>query len=322
MVNCPSCNKSAGKETTIMCTVCKHWIHKSCSGLAPDIWDMFKSLSEKGIKNAFRCNCCSAAWDKMEERIAQNAAEIAKLKDEVFSHSTSIKEHDTKIATIEDDISVIKEKQDSGDTASTATKAALNEVAEIESRRHNLLLYKMKEPANNVKGADRKEADLEELEKVLKSIDCQDCHADVTNSYRAGKPANIDNPPPRPYILTFASHSTKAKILKNARKLANTEFKHISIQHDLTQNQRKNDKDLWDEAAELNIKMDDEEAKNWEWKPWGPPGCKRLRKMRRRDMDVDMNETTSRTTGADKRRLSPPQDRGQGASKRGRRRNP
>ena len=81
--------------------------------------------------------------------------------------------------------------------------------------------------------------------------------------------------------MVFKTQDAKNTILSNAKKLANTNMKHISIQPDLTPRQRQHDKDLWREAEELNEQMEKEEAKNWEFKPWGPPGMRKVRKLRR-----------------------------------------
>ena len=66
----------------------------------------------------------------------------------------------------------------------------------------------------------------------------------------------------------------------NAKVLAKSKFQQLSIQPDLTHKQHQREKDLWDEAEDLNSNLDSEDAKNWVRKPWVRPGAKKLRKMK------------------------------------------
>ena len=120
------------------------------------------------------------------------------------------------------------------------------------------------------------------FKEVMTVIECPEAHTAVVSSFRVGKLNSNDQntPSTRPLILTFESNHIKTKILNNARKLANSKFNHISLQPDLTHNQRQREQELWGEAELLNSELSAEEAKNWVWRPWGRPGIKRLRKMK------------------------------------------
>ena len=80
--------------------------------------------------------------------------------------------------------------------------------------------------------------------------------------------------------MTLSNSHHRSRILSNAKLLAKSKFQQLSIQPDLTQKQRQREKDLWDEAVDLNSNLDSEDAKNWVWKPWGRPGAKKQRKMK------------------------------------------
>ena len=165
--------------------------------------------------------------------------------------------------------------------AEAATKAAALEIAKVELRRNNIVIYRLEEPPKNVTDSqERKDKDMTTINDVMSVIDCSEVTTGVVSSFRAGKPSNADNPLPRPLIIALESNQLKLKVLNNARKLADSQYKHISIQPDLTANQRQRERDLWDEAELLNAELTPEDAKNYEWKPWGRPGAKKLRKMK------------------------------------------
>ena len=109
-------------------------------------------------------------------------------------------------------------------------------------------------------------------------INCPEAKDDIKRMFRAGKIRESSNKP-RPIIVSFNSIAQREQILSNAKLLADSEHKHVSIQPDLTKGQQNEENRLYDEAKKKNNEMDDDDAKNWIWRPWGVPGSKTLRKM-------------------------------------------
>jgi hypothetical protein len=108
---------------------------------------------------------------------------------------------------------------------------------------------------------------------------------------------------PRPLLTGFYSEAEKVSVLKNARRLDNTNFKNVSIVPDLTRRQREEEKDLKKVAEERNRSLNDADlAKNLHWTVVGSRGERRIEKR--------LKETTAR--GRDPRRGSRTDFRGRG----------
>ena len=105
---CPSCNKASDNTASIWCAMCKSWLHKKCTGLKPEAWTCFETLSKQGIKNVYRCNSCTRAWDEMGQRIADNAAQIQTLKEQAMKRDERLDHHENEIESVKDDICQMK----------------------------------------------------------------------------------------------------------------------------------------------------------------------------------------------------------------------
>ena len=233
----------------------------------------------------------------MGQRIADNAAQIQTLKEQAMKRDERLDHHENEIESVKDDICQMKKNISAETSYDVAAKAAINEITDIESRKNNIVLFKLPEPDNNIKdGAMRKEDDNKRVEKLLDEIKCKEAMRDLTSSFRAGKPDKSSTAHPRPLILTFSSQQTREKILKNAKLLAKSTYKAVSIQPDLTQKQREHEKELWRECEILNEKLSDDDAKNWVHRPWGAPGAKKIRRMRIRAEDGNPNKRKDRST--------------------------
>ena len=278
---CPNCHQDATSDT-LKCGTCKLWVHRKCTGLAAEVYNSFAVIAKSGVL-AYRCTCCLNAWTSMEERISSNAVEIAKLRESVSANSNTLAEHSESINTLKEDITVVKTTTTkmAETAAEAATKAATLEIAEVESRRNNIVIYRLEEPPKTMTDAkERKDKDMATIKEIMTVIDCPEATDSIVSSFRAGKASNNDKQLTHPLILNLDSNQIKLKILNSARKLADSRYSKISIQPDLTNNQRQREKDLWDEAELLNEELTSEEAKNFVWRPWGRPGAKKLRKMK------------------------------------------
>ena len=124
--------------------------------------------------------------DSLEER-AEKSEEMAKANTEQV---VILKE---KIVNME------KNEKDAGATACTTV---FNEIKDRENRKDNVVVHNMAEPGRRIKeGREREAADLEELQKVLDSIQAEvDLKAVVRWSRRLGE--RKDNGP-RPLLLGF-----------------------------------------------------------------------------------------------------------------------
>ena len=93
--------------------------------------------------------------------------------------------------------------------------------------------------------------------------------------------AETDIPPkPRPLLISFNTPQSRKDVLANAKKLFNSNWKHVSVCPDLTKTQQKEDKQLRDEVKQLNVEKPSDDKGSFLWKIVGVPGQASRRKVK------------------------------------------
>ena len=137
---------------------------------------------------------------------------------------------------------------------------------------------------------ERKGHDAATIKEMLTSIGVALEDDEVASLRRLGPRA--ESPPtqetgaapvtkPRPILLSFKSSQTRATVLSSAKKLANSEMKHVSICPDLTKNQQKDDRELREEVKRLNLEEPSDDKGPFLWKVVGTPGQPNRRKIKK-----------------------------------------
>lgn len=134
-------------------------------------------------------------------------------------------------------------------------KEYLDESAEVEKRKLNLVLVNIKE-SNSTNIEEAKQEDKVRITKMLNDIIPEEI--EISDPIRLGKP-NLGSKP-RLLRITAKDLRTKAIILKKAQRLnkADTPGPKIYINPDYTQKQRENHRQLKEreENGEKNLKVD------------------------------------------------------------------
>jgi hypothetical protein len=126
-------------------------------------------------------------------------------------------------------------------------------------------------------GRRRMENDKKKLDDIFTILDVSvAAENDVEFCRRAGERSDR----PRPLIVGFYMEWSKEIVLKHAKRLINSNMSEVTIVPDLTEKQRKAEKELEGEAARKNREelSEDDVSKNLIWKVVGKKGQKRLLK--------------------------------------------
>ena len=217
-------------------------------------------------------------------------------------HTKSLEKVDTQFKEVFQKINAVITANNPED----ATDAVFKEFSDRDDRKSNLIIYQLPKPSPSVsKEYQRMEADVATLRNILETIGCtadlSKDSADIKCMFRAGEFKEGSNKP-RPFLIGFRNLELTNRILENARKLARTEFKDISIAPDLTPRQRKDEADMRKEAEMRNENLSEEDrSKNLSWVVVGRKGERKLRKMRStqdRDQGGRVNQTRKRPRAA------------------------
>jgi hypothetical protein len=146
-----------------------------------------------------------------------------------------------------------------------------------EEKRRNVIIHGMAEP-DGIEGRSRMEADKKKIDEIFKIVDVNlTVESDVEFCRRIGEKAERS----RPLIVGFYSEWAKSELLRTSKYLADSELSSLSIVPDLTEKQRKAERDMIEEAQRKNQEelTDDDRAKNLVWRVVGKKGQKRMVKM-------------------------------------------
>ena len=142
-----------------------------------------------------------------------------------------------------------------------------------KTRKNNLMVHGIKE-SNSQATEERKEHDLQ----VLKDI-AATCKVNI-DEFKTNKLGKFDKErATRPLLVSSDNPDLKIAILKNAHQLKGEEskFDKITLSHDMTRTERQEDKKLYEEAKEMEIKS----KGNVLYKVRGPPGARRIIKLQK-----------------------------------------
>jgi hypothetical protein len=171
---------------------------------------------------------------------------------------------------------VEKERERADKAVAKLEREMQEEMTRREERRKNIILHGLHE-SRETDGRRRIEEDKAKLDKVFTILDVNVvAENDVEFCRRAGEKSDR----PRPLIVGFYMEWSKEIVLKHAKRLMNSNMSEVTIVPDLTDKQRRAEKELEGEAARRNRDELNEEdvAKNLMWKVVGKKGKKILMK--------------------------------------------
>ena len=169
-------------------------------------------------------------------------------------------------------------------------------VDEDEERKRSIIIHNLEESTQDNVGA-RIEHDTKEVVEMCKYLGNHEFNEySMEKIFRLGrKQAGKD----RPLKVCLNNNITKFKIIRNTHKLKDSDYDGISIQHDLSSEQRKELSDLVKIAKQ---KEEQDPTGNYVYRVRGPPGRKHLVRIRKRievEPEEEQTQEDSDVAGSD-----------------------
>ena len=271
---CSSCNRNVGVPLPddddpefscqmVQCTTCLKW---QCYRCLPYTREQANVLGDNAI--SWKCAACK---DKVPEQIDVLKRLETKM-DQILAtlgEKASKADMDNLEKRVSDntkELAELKAKQQEGASGGTDISKCLNEMAERESRKNNVVMFKVPESM-----ADDIEARIMHHLELAKSLLAKlQLNIEISKEQvrRLGKKTN-DKDKPRPMRVTFKEEDDKRKILKAASQIKDKakdcpRLKEIIVKPDLTPHQRTEDEKLrkeWISKKEESAKKGDTTAK-------------------------------------------------------------
>ena len=302
---CIKCDKNIVKNSkAVRCLFCELWIHQTCAGISDENYAFLEDQKAENGGHVWCCKSCKAGSYLFKKKLSELENKISDVKKSTESNAKSISEQGKAIGELQEDLNSMPLKI-TEDTSSTV----FAEIQERESRRQNLIIHNLPEPATSITiGKERRDIDLQEVTKVLDRIKGPTAE-EIKFCRRLGDTRKEDSSSteisgPRPMLIGLRSQSARDWILNHTKDLINTEYNKLSICADLTARQRREEQDLKKEATRRNEAMPAEESLNWEWKLLGIRGQRKLVKVRKR-REGQEQEGRPRTNNTQRKRTRP-----------------
>ena len=274
---CGMCKQECEEDSrSTMCDCCETWFHNHCVDLSDEYYDVLMSIK----RLRWFCEACDTRVDEALEKCNGLEKQTKALQISLANVEKRLDNVETKLAG----------------TVHKEINSAINERADIERRKLNLVIYNLPEAIipdetpSAWDSPDRRTKDTEKIsdiiQKELKITMETNGKPKIVNAVRLGRRLidNKERSTPRPIKLTFLDLQTKREVLTNSKELRNSDdqtARRIFVNPDLTEQQRKLDKQL----REKMWKIREEQNKNVA-----------IKKGEIVDVDYEVRKTRNRNT--------------------------
>ena len=267
-------------DKLVECDRCEKWVCLACSNLNPSQYD---AIDDQLIWYCLSCRKPAIQAVRKDQSIEDRCnIFFEKIRDEFMSKLDKI---ETQVASLTSSQETLSSKLAACETKAnpenhTGTNfipknapplnddSIIKELQIREERKRNVIIYNLEEPATNLK-EERKQ--VEEITTLCDDSLLKHTFKDVV---RLGKKKEDK---PRPLKFTLVSSDDKRIFFRNLKNLKdNVKFGSISVNHDLTNLEREQEKKLYEEAKKLTVDSQGE-AK---YKVRGPPWDRTIVKMK------------------------------------------
>ena len=281
---CIVCAKNV-TSNSIACSVCERWTHAQCSDLDQGVLKYFQTQMEIHGTHNWCCAGCNKAYAAMKKEIKMMEKKQKEMEADLKANIEETAKNTNRIDKVEKDVHDIKStsKKDKEDIIEQATTQISRELAERGARKDNAVIYGLPELPLSIKaGGERQSKDKQIAGDLFMALKLRVDEEDVKFAARIGKLTEDAESNPRPLKICFRNNRVREELFTKARILPSTRYHEVSIVPDLTDKQRKEDKQLYKEAEKLNAEMSREEAENFMYRCIGRRGERTIAKVRRR----------------------------------------
>ena len=272
------------------------WCHASCSDLDPQVIKYFDTQFATTGTHSWSCTGCNVAYTAMNKRIRQLENKQIELEKALKTNQEETTRNTGRLDGVEKEMADMKNaaKKDKEDIVKKTTSEWSREMMERESRKGNMVIYGLPEPPADVTaGPERQRRDKTTVGNLFQAMKVDVKNDNVKFAARVGKVTESVNTNPRPLRMSFRDHSIREKVFSGARNLPDTNFHAVSIVPDLTDMQRREDKELFKEAERLNEEMDADQSENYFYRCVGRRGERTIVKLRRTDRNSNRNRNSN-----------------------------
>ena len=279
-------------DKAVQCSLCGLWIHKDCASMEDEL---FKYLvDEFSLRGSieWKCDSCKETSKRFHTEVLAVKKSVTTLEKKQTEQNDVIAKMEERIQALEDSSKSQGKKNDI--LQDSISSSIYTEQKERSSRKDNIIIHSLVEVADDVNGGDeRRQADIIKIQELVQQINA-DVNAldDIRFCARLGEKKKGEGlVGPRPLLVGFTSSEVKEKIMQKAKKLKdlNEPWCKIKIVHDITARQRKEEKELFEEAERKNKAMSGDASANFQWVVVGRRGERSMKRVKKKQDGKQMS---------------------------------
>ena len=315
---CRTCTKKVKKtDEALQCDLCRVWKHITCAEVSPDHYQVIKVVKgvkwfckdcSYSVDSLLLDTEVLARFEKRLNSIEEEAnRKIQRLETELNGQKAKVTEieaalgrteernndsrnelttyaavtgkdvTDTKamVERLEDTVRKLENRPRVETAPSTLHDGNVPFIDDDEERKRSVIIYNVEE-SHEEDIAARIEHDTTKIVEICKYLG-----NDEFNEYSMEKIIRLgakEAGKTRPLKVCVDTMITKFKIIRNTHKLKDSEYDSISIQHDLTQEQRADIRKLVELAKKKEL---EDPSGNYIYRVRGPPGRKFIKRLQK-----------------------------------------
>ena len=287
---CSKCGVHVKKnDKAVQCFLCTLWYHQkdsACCDVEDGLFKYLDSQVDYQGGHYWTCQQCRIVSLKLQKRFEDHDKRLAANEAKTIKNEEKIAKLEKELAQVKADAAKVKPEAGAAQTA--AKTSVFKEIQERDARKHNVVVHGLPEASASVKdGKERAAKDLEKLQELLGVIELQIQASEVAKvAYRVGRKGEK----PRPLVVGLKTENADLvetlTVSSKKLRLKGAPWDEMSIVSDLTAMQREEERKLYKEVEDLAKELDEEDAKNFEWKVVGPRGRKRAAKVAKAQQQV------------------------------------
>ena len=219
---------------------------------------------------------CSTEMEELKVKVAEiNDKLINQIEEQKNSEIQASLLSDVVKKQVDKTLETVSENIHEVRAVITETREQAAEERDKESRRNNIIIYKVPE-RDELRAEDRNKADISFCLQLFNSqMQLGMTEDDFQNVFRLGRRGDVT----RPLLVQFVTYSSKNILMESLYKLkhADSKFRSVVISHDMTKCEREDCKRLVEEAK---VKASDDTSGEFVYRVRGLPGQMKIVKFR------------------------------------------
>jgi hypothetical protein len=267
---CLGCSKKFKQsEYSLQCTICGLWIHKACSGITDELYNLIDLQLQQTGRTYWACRPCTVYSQGLTHRMKEIENQLNEVKATCSRNEDGLQKVQAEVSKLAETVS--KQEKKVEEVASVSGQDVFAELRERAARKPNVVMYAIGEAPEERTGHERWDWDMKSCSNLFSALKLDVKMEGIKFCRRVGEPGG----PPRPMIVGFYEERDRNIVLRCDTR--GTNFKDVEIGPDQTKKQKQEEMDMKAEAVRRNREMPNEDrAKNLAWLVVGPRGEKRL----------------------------------------------